>query len=220
MKYQSKYQSNYELFQKLDAYHKMKFFEDEKLNRSNVPSKRKAPSKRKESPVGNSLVRPDDIVDAVDGQDLLDTLLAKNIQRVSDVNHKREIVAWISDERKKIKDNYVDKARKAYQKIWNTCGSSSVGHNYRLIDQGGYNVKQCDICSHCTTATAIKPNDYNGQSYRMEKRRSESMNDALIGAMADKMIELDLEVGILSWPTEDDYVTAHLPTPKKRGFFR
>lgn len=160
------------------------------------------------------LVRPEDITDAVDGDDLLKILVDTNLVKIEQKVDKRIRVAWVSEENKRIRATYFDKALKAYQKIWVKCGGSSIGHNNRNIDQGGVTVHQCDDCKFVSAKS-------DKQVYEVD--RAKSMNETLVKSMADRMIELDVEANVLAWPTEDDYDLTTLPatlTVKKKGLFR
>jgi len=176
-----------------------------------------------------ALVRPEDITDAVDSTDLLDTLLTFNLEKIVDKNDQRVREKWASQERDKIRAEYEVRARKAYEKMWDTCYSSKVGHSWLNLDSAGYTLSSCQVCSYTYAAAPdATPNPFTKGTYDHnnfeEKRKRKNaqgdiareMNAALITAMKDRMIEVDEEAGILIWPTADDYTGEELveiPSP-------
>lgn len=155
-----------------------------------------------------ALVRPGDI-DAVDSRDLLTTLVSQNIAAVEDKNELRERKAWVEEQRTAINKIYEDKAKTAYEKIWSTCQHSKVGHDFHTRDVGGRNVRVCNVCSYHASA--------GGASYEvsLNEKYAKEMNTDLIKMMIDRMIELDVEAGILVFPEEDDMPTNKLSRKNK-----
>lgn len=164
-------------------------------------------------PVGNALALPGDI-EAVDGRDLLDQLVQRNLSAVNDRIHSRECKKWVADERGKIRDKYRGQALEAYNKIWNTCGESSVGHNFRMLEVRGYNINQCQDCKFCgpynKRPTSLGSESY---SYRNQIEISKSMNVDMANALAEEMIKLDKEASILRMPDEDDFELSRKSKP-------
>jgi dsDNA-binding SOS-regulon protein len=169
----------------------------------------------------SALVRPGDIVDVIDSRDLLDQVVTKSVINVQDKVDARTRKAWVSAERKKALGVYIAKAKDAYSRIWDTCGKSSVGHNFRNQDVGGMTLNQCDDCRY-SFPTLKKNADFahGGADYRAQERLTEGMNYDMIKALAERMIEVDTEAGIFAWPTEEDYLVQTDSKSRKKGFFR
>lgn len=163
-----------------------------------------------------ALVRPGDITDAVDSRDLLDTILSQNLERIGSKVDKRIVDTWVVTESKRRKDVYEAKAKAAYEKMWSVCGNSSVGHNLLRHEVRGYNVKQCQDCKW----TRHNGTNYHGEPDTGEERTAAQMNADMINAMVDQMIALDIEAGLFSWPTVEDYPNIRKPRTKKKGLFK
>lgn len=162
---------------------------------------------------GTALVRPSDI-DAIDSKDLLSSLVSQSIAAVENKNEARERIAWELDEKKKIRKTYRDRAEAAYRQIWTTCKNSNVGHDWRRVDVNGSNIEMCGICSfHMTRESS----DMTSNA-RLKERYAKDMNDTLIDQMTDRMLELDLEAGILIYPTKTEMPSHKLS--KKKSFFK
>lgn len=167
--------------------------------------------------MSTALVRPGDIQDAVDANDLLSTLLENNLEIIESKKIARLRKDWVSEQRKKIKKGYFDKAEAAYQKMWNACSNSKLGHNYRNDDVSGRTIKVCDSCSFHFAKIGNFGED-------RDSRQAESMNNDLIQILANRLIELDEEAGILVWPTEENapkkYLDESPKAPGKKKRFR
>lgn len=175
--------------------------------------------KEKEGKVatGSELIRPEDITDAIDGRDLLATLVATNVGKVEEKVDLRKRKEWLEEETKRRRAQYYELAKEGYEKIWTVCSKSAVGHNGRNVDRGGYTVKQCDDCKF-----VFPPSKQGSSYYSQEKRSADEMNRTLIKSMVERMIELDIEAGIFTWPTIDDYPRS-IPSmlgDKKKGWFK
>lgn len=147
-----------------------------------------------------ALIRPEDITDAVDSRDLLDTVLAQNLERITAKVDKRVTSKWVGEAKETQRARYTNQARGAYQKMWEACGSSSVGHNFRMMEVRGYNVEQCQDCAFAGPSTKSA-----GPSRNREARIATDMNNDMMKAMAERMIEVDIEAGLFAWPTNEDY---------------
>lgn len=152
------------------------------------------------------LVRPGDISDAVDAQDLLDQFLAKNLNVIGDKREQRLRSDWIDEEARRIRKQYADRARTAYEKMWKECAKTKLGHSFNRIDVKGYSLDQCSICSHTQGEAAKIKNSYSSGFTTDDSpvRLAEEMNSALISTMSNRMIELDENAGILVWPQPEE----------------
>lgn len=146
-----------------------------------------------------ALVRPGDI-DAVDSRDLLTTLIDQNVAAVENKNEVRERKAWVTEQRENIYKAYKEKAKAAYEKVWSTCKNSKVGHDFHTRDVQGRNVKVCNVCSY---HTSMDPRSGYDEGPLLAKYAKE-MNDDLIQIMVKRMISLDVDAGLLIFPTEDE----------------
>jgi hypothetical protein len=168
-----------------------------------------------ESMKSTALVRPGDI-EAVDSQDLLSQILNANLDVIHDENEIRERKAWVEDQKKAIRKNYYNKAKATYDKLWSACASSKVGHDFIQIEIRGTNVKECKVCTYHDSAYKRDPSYNNGGStYVTGKKAAESVNDDMIQMLSDRMISLDLDAGILVWPTEEEAPLQKPISPKQ-----
>jgi len=179
------------------------------------------PSKEESPKVASTeLVRPGDITNAVDSRDLLDRLMMTNIERITKKVDKRVIDEWLTKRKKELRDQYIARAKPAYQKMWKVCESKKVGHNYRNLDVRGYTIKQCDDCKFACPSSTHSVND--SFDFARQQRVSNEMNEDQIKALAERMIEVDIEAGIFTWPTAEDYpniVIGDTGTKKKKWIF-
>lgn len=164
-----------------------------------------APQYEGNSKMGQSLILPDDIVDVVDGRDLLDTFVSENMIRIKEQADDRARKAWVENKNKEIRGEYFKQAEVAHKKLWSACGESSVGHSLRTIDVHGYSISVCEVCKYHTGT----------QGSSGSQSKAFRMNNEMVLATARRMIEVDREKGLLVWPTIDDY---QAPLPKKKWF--
>lgn len=174
------------------------------------------PSAATDATIGSHLVRPGDITDAIDSRDLLDQIITANTKAIIQKVDKRIVAKWLADKKKEQKSVYVAQAKEAYNKLWAICSDKTVGHNFRNLDVRGYTIKQCDDCKF---AKPSSKDDITGY-FATETKTANSMNNDQINALADRMIELDIEAGIFTWATQEDYPNIVYTPPKKRRFFR
>lgn len=165
------------------------------------------------------LIRAGDITDAIDSNDLLNRIIAQNKQVVKQKVDKRIVLEWLENRKKELRRQYIQKAETAYKEIWSICSSKSVGHNYRVIDVRNRSINQCDDCKYADASSKLS-NSSLGNDYKYEKKIADEMNHSVIKALADEMIKVDIEAGIFSWPTEEDYPNIRSSNPtKKRWIF-
>lgn len=160
------------------------------------------------------LVKPGEIT-AADSEDLAQALLVVNLERIDRRTDIRGRKKWADEQCELIRQRYESKAESVYGKMWRRCGRSSAGHEYRNHDSGGQTVLVCVTCGHTSCSPRKGDQDY---TYKYAAEQADTMNKSLIRTMRDRMIELDKEVGILVWPTPQDY-----PQPvekKQRRFWR
>jgi hypothetical protein len=148
--------------------------------------------------MGNSLIRPEDIIDAEDGSDLLSKLVERNITRVDDRTFELEQQRWLQHEITTIKEGYKTRAEEAYKKVWKRCHRSKVGHNKVHADVMGRTLTVCDTCGYVET-------DYGDYDFGRRRQAALDYRAMQIKGLAKKMIEADEKAEKLVWPTEDDF---------------
>lgn len=169
-------------------------------------------------PLSTALIRPGDITDAIDSRDLLTSLMDQNKSRVQGKVDARLAKQWLDDALKNRRERYMRDAKQAYEKIYAVCVESPVGHNFRMIEVMGYNINQCDDCGFCTNST---PGDSTAGQVSRELSRANDMMDTRNKALADRMIELDIEAQIIEPLKIEDYPGPLMPPreEKKKGLF-
>lgn len=156
--------------------------------------------------MSTDLVRPGDISDAVDAQDLIDQFLAQNLDVIGDKRETRLRMDWVDRESRRIREEYEKRAREAYEKMWKECGKTNLGHSFARIDVQGYSVDQCTICTFVKGKAKVTQNKYtySPETDDTPVRIAKDMNNDLIDAMARRMIELDEKAAILVWPMPEE----------------
>jgi hypothetical protein len=156
--------------------------------------------------MGAELVRPDDLT-ADNSRDLVRELQKVNVERIRDTHVAHtERVKRQDAERMSHKANhrivvrYKKKAQRYYDKLWAECGKQPAGHQYRNHDYG-YSVSVCDVCSYAT----------HRDSY--DKPKAKEYREKLIEQMAQRLIDVDVEQGLLTLPTPADFTGK---TPRKK----
>src|SRR6476469_11217529 len=93
---------------KIDHYHKVAKYYEEQKEQDNMAKTtgQNIDHKPAKATTGNQLLRPEDIPDAVDGRDLLATLVSQNIDKVGEKIDLRKRQAWLEKETKLVKSRY------------------------------------------------------------------------------------------------------------------
>lgn len=174
--------------------------------------------------LSTSLVRPGDITDAVDADDLADSLLAANLDKIQDKINQRAREELRKQNEAATFRKYEAKAKAYYQRLWDECGESSVGHSYRGIDTQGQTIKVCDTCG----CSYQNKEDFRDPYKGTYKEYDNFYSQDLIRQLAKQMQKLDLDAGLIVTATDEDFIGREheletkngKPVQKKRRLFR
>jgi hypothetical protein len=141
-------------------------------------------------------------------------MVLANVTRISDEQYERERKLWVENQRTLMVEGYFARAKEAYRKIWDSCAGSSAGHNPQRVDLRGNSVNICTLCGYNYPSTAASRSSGTSASARLgQQRECDKANTLVIESLRDRMIELDKEAGILTFPTVDDFKA---PRPSER----
>jgi hypothetical protein len=174
--------------------------------------------KRKEvhEAMATDLVRPGDIHDVADSEDLLRALEIVNLPKVDNQIDTRARTELRKKREKEIMEEYDGKAKQYYEKLWERCDKSTVGHSFANLDIGHSTIRVCDTCSYAKGRMKK-----NGDKLKEQDNGEGEYKQTIIRQLAKQMIELDKTAGILEWPTDDDFIGLEKTLgQKKRKLFR
>jgi len=130
-------------------------------------------------------------VSVVTSNDLAKAFIKNSLDVIEDRNAKHQHEQDVRQRKAEINQQYFDKAREAYLKVWKKCEKSKAGHDFRNQDTKGNTHYQCRTCGMYKTVNLSEAMRDQAREFNME----------MINILKRAMIEKDEETGILVWPT-------------------